>query len=73
MTNHCCPRCGEALPQTSYWEALPAPPDREPAYRLRHKRQDGHTCIAYAGPERPVRTPAISIAAGRVQRIGGAT
>ena len=47
-----CPRCGEELPATAYWEPLPAPPDRHPAYRLRHRRRDGQACIAYAGPLR---------------------
>jgi hypothetical protein len=50
MHEHICPRCGMSLAAGAYWELLPAPPDRLPAYRLRHQRDGGGTCIAYAGP-----------------------
>ena len=47
-----CPRCREELPQGVYWEPLPAPPARHPAYRLRHKRRDGQVCVVWSGPHR---------------------
>ena len=47
-----CPRCGEPLPAAAYFEVLPAPPEHLPAWRLRHKRRDGQTCIVYVGPRR---------------------
>jgi len=44
MTEECCPRCHEPLPLV---------PGHLPAYRLRHQRASGQTCIVYAGA--PVR------------------
>lgn len=51
-TDRRCPRCGVALPDDAYYEPLQAPPGRDPAYRVRHKRDDGTWCVAYAGPEK---------------------
>lgn len=46
-----CPRCGMALPTDAYLDTLTAAPGRHAAYRLRHKKPNGKTCVAYVGPE----------------------
>lgn len=51
-TERRCPRCGAPLPADAYYEPLPAPSGREPAYRVRHPKEGGGTCVAYAGPEK---------------------
>ena len=53
-----CPRCGQHVSPARWWEAMPAPEDRQPAYRLRHQRADGSWCIVYAGP--PVEGPTVT-------------
>lgn len=49
MYDEQCPRCHEPLPAAACYEALPLVPGHLPAYRLRHKRMSGQTCIVYAG------------------------
>lgn len=50
-TERRCPRCGAVLPPEVYYEPLGcATPERERAYRIRH-RIAGGWCVAYAGAE----------------------
>ncbi len=52
METRRCPRCGAVLPQEAFYEQLGcATPEREAAWRIRHRREDGGWCVAYAGPE----------------------
>lgn len=46
----CCPRCGHAIPLGTYWEELPAAPERAAAWVLRHRKRSGRWCVAYSGP-----------------------
>lgn len=51
-TERRCPRCGAVLPPEAYYEPLGcATPERERAWRVRHRREDGGRCVAYAGAE----------------------
>jgi hypothetical protein len=45
-----CPRCGEEFAPGCYWERLPPPEDRQPAWRCRHRRTDGSWCLVHSGP-----------------------
>lgn len=57
MTEERCPRCHEPLPADACYEALPLVPGHLPAYRLRHKRASGQTCVVYAGAPRDDSAP----------------
>lgn len=50
-TMETCPRCGAPLPPETYLEELATVPGRLPAYRLRHKKENGRMCVAYVGAE----------------------
>jgi hypothetical protein len=45
-----CPRCGGEVTPHSFWQRVGAMPGRLPAWRLRHRREDGGWCTIYAGP-----------------------
>lgn len=67
-----CARCGEVLPAGAYWERLDPWPDRAPAYRVRHRRANGKSCVGYAGGAAWLTVlpdiPAVLIA-GRAYRV----